>query len=102
MKLVLWQPQHGQTKRGRPRTTYTHTLLENTSFATIGETRLTMLDQSDWRGRIHDASASTRANSCDLGPFVDCDVGDIVLLFNAYYLIKLSLFLPCDCSICGL
>ena len=24
-KVVLWQPQHGQTKRGRPKTTYIHT-----------------------------------------------------------------------------
>ena len=24
-KVVLWQPQLGQTKRGRPKTTYIHT-----------------------------------------------------------------------------
>ena len=46
-KLVLWQPQHGQTKRGRPKTTYMHTLLENTGFPIIGELRTAMLDQSD-------------------------------------------------------
>ena len=46
-KLVLWQPQHGQTKRRRPRTTYIHTLLEDTVFTTIGELRVAVLDQSD-------------------------------------------------------
>ena len=46
-KLVLWQPQHGQTKRGRPKTTYMHNLLENSGFPIIGELRTAMLDQSD-------------------------------------------------------
>ena len=40
----------------RPRT-YT-LLLEDTGFATIGELRTEMLDQSDWRGRIHVVRAS--------------------------------------------
>jgi len=44
LKLVLWQPQHGQTKLGRPKSTYIHTLLEDTKFATVG----VMLDQIDW------------------------------------------------------
>ena len=48
-KLVLWQPQHGQTKRGRPKTIYIHTLLEDTRFTTIGELLTVMLDQSGWR-----------------------------------------------------
>ena len=39
------QPQHGQTKRRRPKTTYIHTLLEDAEFATIGELRTAMLDQ---------------------------------------------------------
>ena len=52
-KFVLWQPQHGQTKRGRPNTTYIHTLPEDTGFATIREVRTAILDQRDWRGRIH-------------------------------------------------
>ena len=46
-KLVLWQPQHGQTKRGRPKTTYMHALLEDTGFPIIGELKTAMLDQSD-------------------------------------------------------
>ena len=52
-KFVLWQPQHGQTKRGRPNTTYIQTLPEDTGFATIREVRTAILDQRDWRGRIH-------------------------------------------------
>ena len=51
-KLLLWQPQHGQTKRGRPKTTYVHLLLEDTGFDTIGELRTAMLNQCDWRERI--------------------------------------------------
>ena len=48
-KLVLWQPQHGQTKRGRPKTIYIHTLHEDTGFTTIAELITVMLDQSGWR-----------------------------------------------------
>ena len=61
-KLVLWQPQHGQTKRGRPKTTYIHTLLEDAGFTTIGELKTAVLDQSDWRGRIHVVGANARPN----------------------------------------
>ena len=43
LKLVLWQPQHGQIKLGRPKSTYIHTLLD-TKFATVGELRTVMLD----------------------------------------------------------
>ena len=46
---MLWQPQHGQTKRGRPKTIYIHTLLEDTGFTTIGELIMVMLDQMGWR-----------------------------------------------------
>ena len=48
-KLVLWQPQHDQTKRARPKTIYIHTLLEDTGFTTIGELIMVMQDQSGWR-----------------------------------------------------
>ena len=58
-KLVLWQLQHGQTKRGRPKTTYVHTLLEDTGFDTIGELRTVMLNQCEWRGRIQLLSDQT-------------------------------------------
>ena len=34
-KLVLWEPQHGETKRGSPKTTYIHTLPEGAGLATI-------------------------------------------------------------------
>ena len=37
---------------------YIHTLLEDTGFATNGELRTALLDQSDWRGRIHVVRAS--------------------------------------------
>ena len=39
-----------------------HTLLGDTGFATIGELRTAMLDQSDWRERIHAVRASARPN----------------------------------------
>ena len=60
-KVMLWQLQHGQTKRGRPKTTYIHTLLEDTGLGTVGELRTVMLDQSDWRGRIHVVRVSASA-----------------------------------------
>ena len=60
-KVMLWQLQHGQTKRGRARTTYIRTLLEDTGLATIRELRTVILDQSDWRGRIHVVRASASA-----------------------------------------
>ena len=47
-KLVMLQPQHGQTKSGRPKSIYIHTLLEDT-LTTIRELITAMLDQSDWR-----------------------------------------------------
>ena len=61
-KLVLWQPQHGQTKRGRIKTTYIHTLLEDAGFTTIGELKTAVFDQSDWRGRVHVVRANARPN----------------------------------------
>ena len=49
---MLWLPKHGQTKSGRPKTTYVHSLLEDTGFDTIGELRTAMLNQFDGRWRI--------------------------------------------------
>ena len=61
-KLVLREPQHGQTRRGI-KTTYIHTLLEDAGFTTIGELNKTaVLDQSNWRGRIHVVRANARPN----------------------------------------
>ena len=42
---MLWQPQHGQVKRGRRKTIYRHTLLQDI-WSTIGELIRVMLDQS--------------------------------------------------------
>ena len=50
-QLVLWQPQHGKTKRGRPNTTYIHTLHEDTGFDTIGELRTVMLTKKTGEGK---------------------------------------------------
>ena len=36
-KVVLWQPQHGQTKRGRSKTTYIHTFGLKTSGSPLTE-----------------------------------------------------------------
>ena len=59
-KLILWQPQHGKRKRGKPKTTYVDTLLEDTGLATTGEIRTAMMDKADWRGRIHMVRAGAR------------------------------------------
>ena len=50
--------QHRQTKRGLPKTTHIHTLLEDSGFASIGELRTAIIDQSDWGGRIYVVPAS--------------------------------------------
>ena len=60
-KVMSCQLQHGQTKRGRTRTTYIRTLLEDTGLATIRELRTVMLVQSDWRRRIHVVRVSASA-----------------------------------------
>ena len=52
-KLVLWQPKHGKTKRGKRKTTYINTLLEDTGLENVGEIKTAMLDRNGWRERIH-------------------------------------------------
>ena len=61
-QLVLWQPQHGKTKRGKPNTTYIHTLHEDTEFDATGELRTATLDQRHWRGKIHVVRVGARPN----------------------------------------
>ena len=59
-KLVLWQPRHGTTKRGRKKTTYVDTLLNDTGLEYVGEVRTVMMDRNSWRGMIHMVRASAR------------------------------------------
>ena len=42
--LVLWQPDKGQTNRGKRRTTLVDTLLDDTGCTTTGELSNTMID----------------------------------------------------------
>ena len=50
-QLVLRHPQHGKTKRGKPNTTYIHTLHEDTGFDTIEELRTVMLIKKTGEGK---------------------------------------------------
>ena len=48
--MLLWEPQHGHPKRGRPRTTYIENIKADcTGLDNTKEIRDTMLDQVMWK-----------------------------------------------------
>ena len=48
--MLLWEPQHGHPKRGRPRTTYIENIeADCTGLDNTKEIRDTMLDQVMWK-----------------------------------------------------
>ena len=49
-KLVLWQPQHGKTNRGRRANTFIDSLLKDTGLESVEEMRNAMLDRKIWKG----------------------------------------------------
>ena len=51
-KLVLWQPNDGQVKRGRQKINFIDVLLQDTGVTSTAELKTIMLDRSDWRGRV--------------------------------------------------
>ena len=59
-KLVLWEPQFGSRRRGRPRVTYVDNLHDDTSLQTIGELKTAMSDRDGWKDRIHAVRAGAR------------------------------------------
>jgi len=59
-KLILWQPTRGWANRGRKKTTYIDTLLNDTDLATTAELQTVMNDRTEWRKRIHRVRAVAR------------------------------------------
>ena len=59
-KLVLWEPHHGYSKRGRPATTYLDTLREDTGIKSCSEIKAVMMDRNIWRGFVHQVRVGTR------------------------------------------
>ncbi len=47
--LVLWQPLEGRTNRGRKRTTYIDTLLQDTGLANVAELKTCIMDRNIWK-----------------------------------------------------
>ena len=58
-KLVLWDPLHGQSKRGRPNTTYLDMLRDDTGIRSSSEIKAVMLDRNLWRGFVHQVRVGT-------------------------------------------
>ena len=48
-KVLLWEPQHGHPKRGRPRTTYIDTIKADAGLHNTKQIRDAMLDQVVWK-----------------------------------------------------
>ena len=59
-KLVLWDPQHDYSKRGRPTTTYLNTLRDDTGIRSCSEIKAVMMDRNLWRGFVHQVRVGTR------------------------------------------
>ena len=51
-KVILWEPQHGQRKRGRPRTNFIDTLKRDTSAKDTGELATLMVNRDVWRNYV--------------------------------------------------
>ena len=50
--LVLWQPTDGQTRRGKPATTYLKILLKDTGLESAEELRTCMMDRARWKDYV--------------------------------------------------
>ena len=51
-KLVLWQPTHGKTKRGRPRNNFVDTLKRDAGTADTNELSSLMEDRAVWKSLV--------------------------------------------------
>ena len=55
---ILWQPTHGERKRGRPRKTYVDQLMEDT-LCNVNELKTAMDDKDEWKKRVKNCRASS-------------------------------------------
>ena len=59
-KLVLWQPRHGTTRRGRKTTTYLNVLKKDTGLEDTNDLQTAMMDRDIWKGFIKSVRAGAR------------------------------------------
>ena len=50
-KLILWEPTHGQTQRGRQKMTYVQVLRRDAGVEIAGKLAVCMCNRDDWRIR---------------------------------------------------
>ena len=58
--MLLWEPQHGHPKRGRPRTTYIENIKADTGLDNTKEIRDAMLHQVMWKYFVSMAQDESR------------------------------------------
>ena len=51
-KLILWEPQHGRSKRGRPNKTFVDVLRHDTGLTHTNEIAAVMEDRDNWKRRV--------------------------------------------------
>ena len=59
-RLILWEPTHGQRRRGRPRTTFVDQLKRDTGTTTTGELAAMMKDRKIWRKAVDSRLRSSK------------------------------------------
>ena len=59
-KLILWEPVHGRSRRGRPPISYIDTLKKDTELDSVTEIRTAMMDRNTWRGYVKSGRVGTR------------------------------------------
>ena len=52
-KVMLWEPTHGQRRRGRPRTTFVDTLKKDTGATSTDELATLMMDRKLWKSHVN-------------------------------------------------
>ena len=58
-ETVLWEPLHGNPKRGAPSMNYVKLLKKDTGLDNVSEIRTVMEDRDGWRERTRRTSSST-------------------------------------------
>ena len=52
-KVILWEPLHGNSRRGRPKQTFVDVLRRDTGLRETSEIATVMSDRDGWRSVIH-------------------------------------------------
>ena len=52
-KVILWEPLHGNSRRGRPKKTFVDVLRRDTGLRETSELATVMADRDEWRNVVH-------------------------------------------------